>query len=184
MALRSTNFQIFNLSKSGKFCELIDLLQKVCEQKKQYTVDFSPEKLYSCWTALHFCAAGGDKGKHAAEKLLELGWSSTLKGRDGRSPLHLAKERKHASLIRILEWYTPLSISQRESSPEKLIRRKQKRHAGKIKPTVEPRPVNHIVPCEYPDMEPDEGYFTFDELVSRWKNIDPNWKAPRSKFLP
>ena len=182
MALRRLNFRIFNLAKSARFDELVVVLAKVSQDGARHTLDFSPEKQFSKWTALHYAAAGGIQAEVAITKLLQLGWSPTCKGQDGKTPLALAKLRKQENIIHLLKWYAPYLVSQRASSNEKKTRRKKKRYGGEVV-SKKPRPVNHLIPCVVPDMQPDEGYFSFDELVTRWKKIDPKWKPPRSKYL-
>ena len=159
------------------------MLSKVSREGLRFTVDYSPEKHFPQWTALHYAAASGLKAEGAVTLMLQLGWSPTRKAQDGETPLSLAKSRKQENIIRLLEWHAPFLVSQRASSVEKKIRRKHRRHSGGLSIQQNP-PVEHIVPCTFPDMQPDEGYFSFDELVARWKKIDPKWKPPRSKYLP
>ena len=163
-------------AKKSKFNQVV----KACQSNKRHTPDFVVVKDYSQWTALHWAAAGaGKEAYEACEALLLSGFSTNKKSRDGTTPLMLAKRRGHENIIELLEFHSSERVSMRHTSISKRCYTRSRKDG-----TIKVKKVKHLVPCDVPDLEPEEGYQTFDQLVAKFKVIMPNFKFPKSKYRP
>jgi hypothetical protein len=174
--LQRNNFGIYNACTQSQWKKAIQLLEKTTTR---FTKDFQPVKNFDQWSALHWAAASASPAYDACEQLLKSGFTPTLASRDGETPLDLAHLRGHENIIELLEFHSEVRVSMRQSSIEKKVRRLASKQAKVVIPKV-----NHVIPCEVPDMQPEEGFQTFDELLVKFKVIDPNFKFPRSRYMP
>ncbi len=183
------DFGIWTSAKAGDFAKTLRLLTAAEKAGRgKFTPNFVPNKHWERWTALHWCSTGSYPDRHAFDacsKLLELGWCATTPDRVGTTPLALSRRRKgpNKRVADLLQWFSPEGIAARSSSVDKRCRMMNRRRS-KEETKKKPLPVNHIVPVPYLNMDPDPGFQTFDQLLAKFRVICPNWKPPRSKYLP
>lgn len=159
--LQRNNTFIHVCCKKSKFDKVKNAL------KLKYTKNFSPKKDYSQWTALHWAASGTGKAAYSAcEALLLADFSSNHKARDGTTPLDLAKKRGHDNIIELLEFYSDVRISRRSTSISKKCYNISRKDGNK-----KIKKVKHLVPIPMPDMQPDESFQTFDQLVEKFTKV-------------
>ena len=183
------DFSIWTSAKAGKFAETLQLLDAAENAGRgKFTPNFVPVKHWDRWTALHWAAMGSYPDRHAwqaCNRLLGLGWCATAPDRVGATPLMLARRRNgpNKRVADLLQWFSPERVTARSSSVEKRCRKMNRRLSMEEK-QKKPLPVNHIVPVPYLNMDPDPSFQTFDQLLAKFRVICPNWKPPKSKYLP
>ena len=174
LVLQRNNYCIYNACKQSQWEKVIQLLQD-----ERYTKNFQPVKNYDQWSGLHWAASSCTPAYDTCQHLLKAGFSSTLAARDGETPLDLARLRGHENIIELLEFHSDERVSMRQSSIEKRVRKIASKKANVKIPKA-----SHVVPCIIPDMQPEDGFQTFDELLTKFKVIDPSFKFPKSRYMP
>ena len=183
LILKRNNFLIYNACKAGNWKKAI---KTILDANGKLTSNYKPIKNFDQWTALHWAAASSTPAYDACKILLtKAEYSSTCKSRTNETPLDLAILRGHENIIELLTFHSPESVSMRENSIPKRIRKLVTKDAS-----FQWKRAVHIVPVPYPDMEPDDdGFQTFDQLVSKFSTqYEEHWgkkfKFPKSKYLP
>ena len=180
LVLQRNNHYIYNACKQSQWKKVIQYLQD-----ERYTKNFQPVKHYEQWSGLHWAASSCTPAYDACQRLLKAGFSATLAARDGETPLDLARVRGHENVIELLEFHSDERVSMRQSSIEKRLRKiASKQMLTEKKRKKASHTSSHLVPCIIPDMQPEDGFQTFDELLTKFKVIDPNFKFPKSRYMP
>ena len=173
LTLQRNNTFIHVSCKQSKFQLVVHALRTT-----RFTPNYTPVKDYSAWTALHWAASNGNPSYASCEALCLAGFSPNQPARNGQTPLELAQTRGHANIIELLEYHSIERVAQRMGSISKRCRIMNKKDG-----TRKLKKVKHLVPCIIPDMNPEEGYQTFDQLVAKFKSeILPSFKFPKSKY--